>query len=201
MDELQRALEAHRLFVASGGQSGAMFGSVHPAVSEMPTRGTSALAGMDLWDVSLSEADLTGADLTGFSIDHGWMNAVNGRGATARGIFAKKTELHNANFAGADLTGAQLITCEAWRTNFADATLNEARIVDVSFSEADLSRAWVRNATFIAVSFPATNLTDTDFTGTTGTVFATAETHPSWNGLDLVDALRARGADVTYVEQ
>ena len=165
----------------------------------MNLRGTSLLAGLELEDCSLSEADLSGPDLTGLSIDHSWMNAVIGHNVKASKFFAKKVELIDADFQGADFSGSNIIKCEAWRANFVGAILDGARLVEVSFAEADLTRASVRNATLIGVLFRKTDLTDADFSGTTGTVYATTETHPSWEGLDLLEALRARGADVTYV--
>lgn len=195
MSEEEQALERHQQFLDSHGREGDVLATWR---TTLDFRGSALLAGRNLEGASLS-GDFSGVDMSNADLSWGHMNRSTFVGAIARGFFAKKTEMIDADFTAADLSGAQIIKCEAWNAHFVGAILDGARLVEVSFAEADLTRASVRNATLIGVLFRGTDLTAADFSGTTGTVYATTETHPSWEGRDLLEALRARGADVTYV--
>jgi uncharacterized protein YjbI with pentapeptide repeats len=111
---------------------------------------TRDLAGVDLRDAFLEEADLSEADLRG--ADLVWAKLY---GADLSGADLRDATMTNIRLTGADLTGAML----------ADSNLGDADLEGANLTEADLSRANMSGANLEEANLTQVNLSGANLIG------------------------------------
>ena len=121
-EELTKILEAHKLWMDSGGKNGA------PA----------NLRWTNLREADLSDANLRGADLMGADL-----SCANLSGANLRDADLYEADLREANLSGADLYEADLYEADLREANLSGADLSGADLSGADLYEADLSEAEV----------------------------------------------------------
>lgn len=147
--ELDRVLDAHAAWAASGGRRGR-----RAALEGADLKGAD-LSGRDLTRADLSGADLSGADLSEAVLDHARMTRVRLEGADLLGA-----SLVEANLTWAVLARARLGSADLTGACLADADLTGARLKGTDLTNADLEGADLRGA-----DLTATVMTGTDLTG------------------------------------
>jgi Pentapeptide repeats (8 copies) len=137
--DLDKILAQHKLWLESGGTSGAQ----------------EDLARADLRNARLGGALLAGANLSGAVLYDADLGAANLSGADLSDASLTGARLSEANLNGADLRGAEI----------ADADLRRASLHMTDLSGADLTGTDVSNALVFSVRLSGANLKDTDLRG------------------------------------
>lgn len=162
---LQATLEAHALWLESGGTRGARANLGDIALENLELEGArleeavldgarlpnAHLQGARLKGTSLSGTDLSGADLTRADLAEARLEKTNLEGANLTGVNLQMARLEGANLRSAVLEDAVLESAELAHTdlrnaNLSGADLRLATLIDVAvagadFSGADLSQA------------------------------------------------------------
>ncbi len=110
-EELQKILEAHRMWVESEGKDGERADLLGANLQEA-----------DLFGANLQKADLLGANLQGAGLERANL---------------QRAGLWKANLQGADLWKANLQGADLWRANLQKATLTGANLRGANLADAD----------------------------------------------------------------
>lgn len=150
--------------------------------------GPRQLAGLDLRNALLSDADLRGLDLSGARLDGAVLTGANLTGAVLRGTSLRDARLDRTDFSQTDATGAVFDGARGIGTRFTGATLADASfvgtrlgaaefagavLIDTVFKDAILAEArfaaaagGIAAARFEGVDFDNADLRSADFGGT-----------------------------------
>lgn len=201
METLEEAIRNQIQFSQSEGKRGRMFGVSGPRPAQFDLRGSTFLAEQELVGAYLDECDLSGSDLRGFQMAGGSLGDAFLRSVNAEGSYFRKCFLEGADFTEAILTSCGLVKCEASGAIFEGATLDGSRLLRPTLTESTFARASLAHVQVSRVIVDAINIEQTVCTGLHGTVIRPRKSHPSWDGLDIVSALKVRGAtDVSYFD-
>ena len=120
------------------------------------------LDGASVFSASLKGTHLSGASLKGARLEYAQLNCFD----VAFGACADLLDAHleNADFLGANLSGADLAGAHLHRADFYNADLSGATVYGADFTGADLDNADLDNAEILDANFSGANLKGARFT-------------------------------------
>jgi uncharacterized protein YjbI with pentapeptide repeats len=125
------------------------------------------LTGANLRRVSLCEADLSRADLSRADLSQANLRKAILRRTKLRGVFfGSNTDLRQADFRQADLSGAYFLNVNLTRSDLRQADLFHARLTRSDLSHTTLVEANLRRTYFDGVTFVGANLSRVVLSGT-----------------------------------
>lgn len=118
---------------------------------------------LELYRLSLQDADLSRAELTGVQLRRLDAGRATLREATLRGASLVAARMGDVALHGADLTGASLRGAWLERADLGNATLDDADLEGASLSSADLRGASCRRTSFALATMIGVGLAGADF--------------------------------------
>jgi uncharacterized protein YjbI with pentapeptide repeats len=142
--ELQDVLEAHELWVRSGGKRGER----------------ADLSGVDLEGADLSDAQLSQADLFEARLDEAQMQGADLRRANLQESRLRGVDLHGANLEGARMYGADLTKARMRNVQLREADLTRSRLEAARLSNANLEEGNLQDANLEGAHLASATLAD-----------------------------------------
>jgi len=128
------------------------------------------LAGVDLAGADLTEFNLVDADLTGANLSNAYLTMIKLMGAKLRGAnmsrgYIRDADLTEADLRGVDFTEADLTQAKLGRADLRGADLSNANLTGATLTDAQLAQANLNGVSLYGGIMVRTNFTDTKLTG------------------------------------